>query len=191
MHAELKNIGFVSQLDFAKMKWEEVKADPKVTMHVSSTHIIAEVASKPCLLLASVAKQCLLAKQLVCVCSEGEPKSWRLGLRCSRTTTQRRRSCDCLDVFQTWHLPSSICAQTCWLAKALLCPSATLLDKYSVSQAQSTNLSRKHKAAQSAGGRWVDAAERQLCDVAHRLLGPYAPPNMEPEHQTRASDPRF
>lgn len=29
MHAELKNIGFVSQLDFAKMKWEEVKADPK------------------------------------------------------------------------------------------------------------------------------------------------------------------
>ena len=73
MHAELKNIGFVSQLDFAKMKWEELKADPKVTMHVSSTHIVAEVASKPCLLFASVAKQCLLAKQLVCVRSEGEP----------------------------------------------------------------------------------------------------------------------
>ena len=65
------------------------------------------------------------------------------------------------------------------------------LPLYLTSTAQSTNLSRKHKAAQSAGGRWVDAAERQLCDVARRLLGPYAPPNMEPEHQTRASDPRF
>jgi len=26
---------------------------------------------------------------------------------------------DCLDVFQNWHLSSSVCDQTCWLAKAL------------------------------------------------------------------------